>query len=314
MLFLESKYPPASTLYIIIAVISGITVLLLIVVGTLLCRSRNNAGGSYMRKQKGYIAAATSPGKTISGGKGKGGRELKPPDLWIHHDQMELKSMEKGLNGDAMTITPIHRNSQDISDEPYEKSKKTNSTYGDSLYDDINKDIHKRASSPADNGITVMGGNSTLRKSAKTKPILIPADQSTPVNGTISLEPSTALSRPLYPRTQFNIARAHVTLDANDSTQNISNSHHIHHFYDPVATPHLQMGINSTSGTSQMASNSAYSSGISSQVIPSNGPSLITSNMTGKRQLGHSLKSFSVPSPPVQTTCNIPTSTHHICM
>lgn len=29
---------------------------------------------------------------------------IKPPDLWIHHDQMELKALEKSsLNGEAST-------------------------------------------------------------------------------------------------------------------------------------------------------------------------------------------------------------------
>lgn len=27
----------------------------------------------------------------------------KPPDLWIHHDQMELKNIDKGLH----TVTPV---------------------------------------------------------------------------------------------------------------------------------------------------------------------------------------------------------------
>lgn len=29
---------------------------------------------------------------------------IKPPDLWIHHDQMELKALEKSsMNGEAST-------------------------------------------------------------------------------------------------------------------------------------------------------------------------------------------------------------------
>lgn len=29
----------------------------------------------------------------------KGNTNIKPPDLWIHHDQMELKALEKGHSG-----------------------------------------------------------------------------------------------------------------------------------------------------------------------------------------------------------------------
>lgn len=35
--------------------------------------------------------------------KATGGRELKPPDLWIHHDQMELK--EKVRQGEHPGLT-----------------------------------------------------------------------------------------------------------------------------------------------------------------------------------------------------------------
>lgn len=36
----------------------------------------------------------TSPDRTKKGYQ-KGTQGVKPPDLWIHHDQMELKAMEK---------------------------------------------------------------------------------------------------------------------------------------------------------------------------------------------------------------------------
>lgn len=55
-------------------------------------------------------------------GKQKGHTELKPPDLWIHHDQMELKNIEKnpsivesGLTSGAMTLPrPGHEFESDV--------------------------------------------------------------------------------------------------------------------------------------------------------------------------------------------------------
>lgn len=44
---------------------------------------------------------------------------MVPPDLWIHHDQMELKTLDKSSNSESnMTITPIQRNSQELCHEP----------------------------------------------------------------------------------------------------------------------------------------------------------------------------------------------------
>lgn len=42
-------------------------------------------------------------------------KDLKPPDLWIHHERLELKPMDKSPDPNpVMTDTPIPRTSQDI--------------------------------------------------------------------------------------------------------------------------------------------------------------------------------------------------------
>lgn len=42
-------------------------------------------------------------------------KDLKPPDLWIHHERLELKPMDKSPEPNpVMTDTPIPRTSQDI--------------------------------------------------------------------------------------------------------------------------------------------------------------------------------------------------------
>lgn len=42
-------------------------------------------------------------------------KDVKPPDLWIHHERLELKPIDKSSDPNPiMTDTPIPRNSQDI--------------------------------------------------------------------------------------------------------------------------------------------------------------------------------------------------------
>ncbi|CAG2109800.1 unnamed protein product [Medioppia subpectinata] len=296
--YYDGRNISTNTLYIIIAVISGISILLLIVVGTLLCRSKNSAGViNAMRKHKGYMAAATSPTAKGAAMKGKGGRELKPPDLWIHHNEaLELKAIDKSLTNDIMTAT-IQRNPQEM-DCDIISSKKT-STYSDSLYDDINKEI-KRSSSPTESTLIISGTSTTGRRTGRAKPITIPVEQTPVSNGAISLEPSTGLSRPMYPRTQFNIPRAHVnvTLDSIDGPTSLHSS--AHHLYDPVASPSLHMGLGSSSVANGPQILSMPVNSPSPQVISNTSPAI--NYGLGKRQSGHPLKSFSVPAPPPLTT------------
>lgn len=46
-----------------------------------------------------------------------GPKDVKPPDLWIHHD-MELKNLDKNSDNEgSMTVTPIPRNSVEKIDD-----------------------------------------------------------------------------------------------------------------------------------------------------------------------------------------------------
>lgn len=50
-------------------------------------------------------------------GTGKLGKADNPPDLWIHHDQMEMKGLDKSLqrSGSVNTVSPVNmRRSQDL--------------------------------------------------------------------------------------------------------------------------------------------------------------------------------------------------------
>lgn len=52
-------------------------------------------------------------------------KDVKPPDLWIHHERLELKPIDKSPDPNpVMTDTPIPRNSQDIT--PVDNSMDSN--------------------------------------------------------------------------------------------------------------------------------------------------------------------------------------------
>ncbi|KAL1444293.1 hypothetical protein MTO96_007079 [Rhipicephalus appendiculatus] len=132
---------------------------------------------------------------------------------------MELKAMDKSSNPEAaMTATPISRNSQEISEEhigTLDKKKNSGGGYMDQLSSD-------------DSGKT---DKPLLPKSSRTKPMMLPLDsrKSLPDSCKASMGPAAVsngsmnaglegssinMGRPIYPRTQYNIPRAHVTIDA----------------------------------------------------------------------------------------------------
>lgn len=60
-----------------------------------------------------YIKGST--GKNLKGAQSP---NIKPPDLWIHHDQMELKSMEKSSQGSLDTSSGCGQGSTNTYDGP----------------------------------------------------------------------------------------------------------------------------------------------------------------------------------------------------
>lgn len=294
----------------IIVLIFIIAIIVFVAVFKLYLNNRNKAKS--MKNRKGYLPAATSPCGKNTNSRLNNVRDLKPPDLWIHHnEQVELKAMDK--NGAESPI--IIRTSENS----FAKIKKTNSTYGvnSSLYDDINKP----ATSPVDNM-----GMATMRRSSTIRPKAGCMDHSMS-NGIINLEPSTGLSRPLYPKTQFNIGRTHLNLESIDSASMAFNASALH-LYDPVAAAPVHMAMGPTSmmqdslaniHIAMASSNNSYMSGNSSSSphsVVSNNTVLTNSStatnitssstsppntsiyMSNKRPPGHALKSFGVPTPP----------------
>ncbi|XP_063237445.1 neogenin isoform X2 [Bacillus rossius redtenbacheri] len=197
--------------------------------GVVCCRRRASE-----RSKQGYVKGNL---------KGKAG--IKPPDLWIHHDQMELKALEKtraecsGSGGGGVPIA--------VATLP-------------------------RAGVPQDYEPQPATSSSSLDKHTYVSSYIVPGVVAgTPVpSGVPQTGGGEGVARPVYPRTQYSVSRAHVTLDQAAQT------------------------LDATQG--------GYDTGPSLPGAPGPPPE-------GKR-LGHPLKSFSVPAPPPQSAPGTPQPKH----
>ncbi|XP_057189438.1 neogenin 1a isoform X4 [Triplophysa rosa] len=94
-------------LVIVIIVSVGAFTIILVVVGAFLCTRRSS---TQQKKKRAACKSANGSHKYKSNSK-----DLKPPDLWIHHERLELKAVDKSPEPNpVMTDTPIPRTSQDI--------------------------------------------------------------------------------------------------------------------------------------------------------------------------------------------------------
>uniref|UniRef100_W5LIV1 Neogenin 1 n=1 Tax=Astyanax mexicanus TaxID=7994 RepID=W5LIV1_ASTMX len=97
-------------LVIVIIVSVGVFTIIAVVVGAFLCTRRSN---SHQKKKRAACKPTNGSHKYKSTSK-----DLKPPDLWIHHERLEMKPIDKSPEPNpVMTETPISRNSQDPSSE-----------------------------------------------------------------------------------------------------------------------------------------------------------------------------------------------------
>ncbi|CAL1263761.1 unnamed protein product [Larinioides sclopetarius] len=287
------KTPPGlanNFLYIIIAAVSGgIVVIILIIIVSVACRRRHNA----------YLAPVQ---KNRYGGPKTTSRELKPPDLWIHHDQMELK--EKVRQGEH----------PGLSRSPHET--------------DVMIDVMEKKKGSYIDDMASLDGVSDSSQS-RVKSFLIPPENfclppppptlsaTTPVpNGGLESPyemGSSGLARPIYPRTQYNIPHAHVTIDAahpgSSSSTLTSPSTRTHHPYDQVTSPTLHITLGGASvlgGGTPAQQHATYASNPNTSAAECTS----VSGTLSKRPPNHSLKSFSVPAPPCQSAPTTPQPRH----
>ncbi|KAM9066394.1 neogenin isoform 7-T7 [Sarcophilus harrisii] len=109
--------PLDSNMLLVIIVSIGVLTIVVVVIIAVFCTRRTT---SHQKKKR---AAC----KSVNGShKYKGNsKDVKPPDLWIHHERLELKPIDKSPDPNPiMTDTPIPRNSQDIT--PVDNSMDSN--------------------------------------------------------------------------------------------------------------------------------------------------------------------------------------------
>uniref|UniRef100_A0A8C3UNE9 Neogenin n=1 Tax=Catharus ustulatus TaxID=91951 RepID=A0A8C3UNE9_CATUS len=109
--------PLDSNMVLVIIVSLGVITIVIVVIVAVFCTRRTT---SHQKKKR---AAC----KSVNGShKYKGNsKDVKPPDLWIHHERLELKPIDKSPDPNPiMTDTPIPRNSQDIT--PVDNSMDSN--------------------------------------------------------------------------------------------------------------------------------------------------------------------------------------------
>uniref|UniRef100_A0A9J8AM66 Neogenin 1 n=1 Tax=Cyprinus carpio carpio TaxID=630221 RepID=A0A9J8AM66_CYPCA len=90
-------------LVIVVIVSVGVFTIIAVIAGAVLCTRRSNSH----QKNTGSHKYKNSS------------KDLNPPDLWIHHERLELKPMDKSPEPNpVMTETPIPRTAQDPAAEP----------------------------------------------------------------------------------------------------------------------------------------------------------------------------------------------------
>ncbi|XP_013100732.2 neogenin isoform X1 [Stomoxys calcitrans] len=235
---------------ILYMIIFGFALILFIVVAVIviMCRRKPQSTPEHTKKS---LPSSNSYQKNNVG-------VPKPPDLWIHHDQMELKNIDKTMHGSTPGCSDAASSSGAL-------------TLPRSVGHDYEVDT------PVPNHIT----NSLDKRS------YVPGYMTTSLNST--------MERPQYPRTQYNIPanRSHMNVDTGLSQQSLSQPQNNslaqtpEHPYGTYDSNFCNPGY--TGGPTGPGSVAGGPSGAASN----GGVSTIEST---KR--GHPLKSFSVPGPP----------------
>ncbi|XP_051898420.1 neogenin 1a isoform X3 [Pristis pectinata] len=201
-----------SNIMLIIIISVGVFTIIMVVVIALICTRRTN----YQQKKKRAACKSANGSHKYKGNS----KDVKPPDLWIHHERLELKPNDKSPDPNpVMTDTPIPRNSQDIT--PVESS--------------MDKDHQRRNSylgRELEDGVSSLSGRRGLRPK-----IMMPFDAQPP-QPVISAHPIHSLDNPhhhhhcdgpssptrSYLRHQISSRPLGSSLDRANSTESVRNT------------------------------------------------------------------------------------------
>ncbi|XP_076613541.1 netrin receptor DCC isoform X4 [Chaetodon auriga] len=164
-----------SNLLVIIVVSVGAVTVVVIVIVALICTRHSSA---QQRKKRASHSASKRKGSQ---------KDLRPPDLWIHHEEMEMKSMEK-----APSVAPSGHDSpiQSCQDLPQVTHSQSESQMG-------SKSSHSGADGDeASSSISTLEHSLAARRGTRGK-MMIPMD-SQPSNTLVSAIPVPALDSSQY--------------------------------------------------------------------------------------------------------------------
>uniref|UniRef100_A0A3B5LAS6 DCC netrin 1 receptor n=1 Tax=Xiphophorus couchianus TaxID=32473 RepID=A0A3B5LAS6_9TELE len=168
---------PQRNSYLLVIILVSVGAISVVVVTALVCIHRSS---SQQRKKRASHGA----------GKRKGSqKELRPPDLWIHHEEMEMKNLEK-----ASSIAPSGRDSplQACQDRPQVAHSQSESQMG-------SKSSHSGADADeASSGISTLDRSVTARRGTRAK-MMIPMDLQPSNTPVVSAIPVPTLESSQYP-------------------------------------------------------------------------------------------------------------------
>ncbi|XP_035464804.1 netrin receptor DCC isoform X2 [Scophthalmus maximus] len=165
-----------SNLLVIIVVSVGAVTVVVVVIVALICTRRSSA---QQRKKRASHGASKRKGSQ---------KDLRPPDLWIHHEEMEMKNMEK-----APSVAPSGRNSptQSCQDLPQVAHSQSGSQIG-------SKSSHSVDGDEASSSISTLERSLAARRGTRGK-MMIPMDSQPSNTPVVSAIPVPALDSSQYP-------------------------------------------------------------------------------------------------------------------
>uniref|UniRef100_H2MKI3 DCC netrin 1 receptor n=1 Tax=Oryzias latipes TaxID=8090 RepID=H2MKI3_ORYLA len=166
-----------SNLLVIIVVSVGAIAVVVVVIVALICTRRSSA---QQRKKRASHSASKRKGSQ---------KDLRPPDLWIHHEEMEMKNMDK-----APSVAPSGRDSplQSCQDLPQVAHSQSESQMG-------SKSSHSGPDADeASSGISTLDRSITTRRGTRGK-MMIPMDSQPSNTPVVSAIPVPALDSAQYP-------------------------------------------------------------------------------------------------------------------
>ncbi|KAI4555079.1 hypothetical protein MJT46_015465 [Ovis ammon polii x Ovis aries] len=167
-----------SNLLVIIVVAVGIITVLVVVAVAVICTRRSSA---QQRKKR----------ATHSVGKRKGSqKDLRPPDLWIHHEEMEMKNIEKPPGTDPTARDSPIQSCQDLTPVSHSQSE---TQLGSKSTSHSGQDTEEAGSS-----MSTLERSLAARRATRAK-LMIPMDSQSSNPAVVSAIPVPTLESAQYP-------------------------------------------------------------------------------------------------------------------